>query len=105
MDRIPSAELRRRIFRHRGVQPAKKSKHLLTIDEQPDLFPKTAKMKMLEYKYHIKLEVTLFDGSLDEVARFLNSEIDRSTISRWRSRYQRYMDKKMMQEQFPESHF
>ena len=93
-DRVPTAELRRRIFNRRGVQPAKKTKRLLTIDEQPDIFPKTSKMKMLEYKYHIKLEVIIFDGSLMEVVQFLNGEVDKSTISKWRSRYQKYMEEK-----------
>ena len=88
----PLAKLRRQILDHRGVKPAKRTKRLLTIDEQPDSFPKTTKMKMLEYKYHIKLEVILFDGSLDEIVRFLNSEIDRSTISKWRTRYEKYTE-------------
>ena len=91
-DVMPMAKLRRQIFDRKGVKPAKRTKRLLTVDEQPDLFPKTSKMKMLEYKYHIKLEVILFDGSLDEVVHFLNNEVDRSTISKWRTKYQNYME-------------
>jgi len=101
----PVSALRRQIFARQGVKPAKRTKHLQTVDEQPDSFPKTSKMKMLEYKYHIKLEVILFDGSLAEVVQFLNGEVDKSTISKWRSRYLTYMDKKQIQDQFPDSHF
>ncbi len=93
-DRTPTAKLRRQILNGRGVQPAKRTKKLQTVDEQPDSFPKTDRMKHLEYKYHIKLEVVLFDGSLDEVVRFLNNEVDRSTISKWRARYHNYMESK-----------
>jgi hypothetical protein len=61
-------------------------------------------MKKLEYKYHIKLDVILFDGSLDEVVRFLNDEVDRSTVSKWRKRYNKYMEKKQMEDAFPEAY-
>ncbi len=88
--RTPISQLRNQVLNHRGVKPAKRTKRLLTVDEQPDSFPKTAKMKMLEYKYHIKLDVLLFNGSLDDVVQFLNGEIDRSTVSKWRKRYNQY---------------
>lgn len=87
---MPSAKLRRQILGNRGVKPAKRTKRLQTVDEQPDSFPKTAKMKMLEYKYHIKIEVILFDGSLADVVRFLNGEVDKSTVSKWRKRICEY---------------
>lgn len=92
--RTPAAKLRRQILGRRGVVPAKKTKRLLKVDEQPDLFPKTDRMKKLEYKYHIRLEVILFDGSLAEVVQFLNGEVDKSTVSKWRKRYQEYMRRK-----------
>jgi len=41
-------------------------------------------MKLLELKYHIKIEQVLFCGSLSEVVYRLNGDIDRSTVSRWR---------------------
>lgn len=88
--RTPIAQLRRQVLNHAGVKPAKGTKKLLTVDEQPDAFPKTDKMKALEYKYHIKLEVCLFNGSLDDVVRFLNNEVDRSTVSKWRKRIRQY---------------
>jgi len=84
-DRTSTAELRRRILGARGVKPAKYTKRMLTTDQQPDDYPKTPKMKMLEYKYHIKLESILFKGSLLDVCRMLHYEVDRSTISRWRN--------------------
>jgi len=83
-DRTSTAELRRRILTGKGVKPAKHTKRMLTTDQQPDDYPKTAKMKMLEYKYHIKLESILFKGSLLDVCRMLQYDVDRSTISRWR---------------------
>jgi len=92
--RTPTAKLRRQILGRRGVVPAKKTKRLLAVDEQPDMFPKTDRMKKLEYKYHIKLEVVLFDGSLAEVVQFLNGEVDKSTVSKWRKRYMEYMRRK-----------
>ncbi len=92
--RTPIARLRRRILRDKGVVSEKKTKRLLTVDEQPDTFPKTYKMKMLEFKYRIKLEVILFDGSLQDVVQFLNGEVDKSTVSKWRKRYQKYMEQK-----------
>lgn len=104
-DQMPVAKLRRRILNNRGVVVEKKTKRLLKINEQPDNFPKTSKMKMLEYKYHIKLDVILFDGSLDEVVQFLNGEIDRSTISKWRTRYHKYMKHKAEVDAFPEAYY
>lgn len=83
-ERTSSAELRRRILGAKGVKPAKHTKRMLTTDQQPDDYPKTAKMKMLEYKYHIKLESILFIGSLLDVQKMLHYDVDRSTISRWR---------------------
>ena len=83
-DRTSTAELRRRILGTKGVKPAKHTKRMLTTDQQPDDFPKTLKMKMLEYKYHIKLESIIFQGSLLDVCKMLHYEVDRSTISRWR---------------------
>jgi len=90
-NRTPISKLRRQIFTRRGVKPARKTKKLQTIDEQPDVFSKTDKMKHIEYKYHIKLEVIIFDGSLADVAKFLNYEVDKSTISKWRKRFRQQM--------------
>lgn len=91
-EHTPSSQLRRQILQRKGVRPLKRTKHLVPVHEYPDSFPKTSKMKMLEYKYHIKLEIVLFDGSLSDVVQFLNGEVDKSTVSKWRSRYQKYME-------------
>ena len=93
-DTTSIAKLRRQILSNRGVKPLKRTKRLVPVHEYPDSFPKTSKMKMLEYKYHIKLEIILFDGSLSDVVQFLNGEVERSTISKWRKRYRTYMENK-----------
>jgi len=85
-DTMPSAKLRRQILNRKGVKPLKKTKHLVPVHEYPDAYPKTSKMKMLEYKYHVKLEVLLFEGSLSDVVQFFNGEVDKSTVSKWRKR-------------------
>jgi len=87
------SKLRNQIFSRIGVKPAKRSKHLQKVDDQPDTFRKTTKMKMLEYKYHIKLEVILFNGTLTDVVCFLNGDIKRSTVSKWRKRFIKYGDR------------
>jgi hypothetical protein len=98
MANTPIARIRRDIMKRQGLRPLPKTKQLVPVHEYPDTFPKTSKMKMLEYKYHIKLDVILFDGSLSEVARFLNNEVDRSTISKWRDIYRQYMHEKELKE-------
>jgi len=57
---------------------------MLTVDEQPDIFHKTSTMKLIEYKYHIKIENEIFLGSLMDVVRRFNYDIDKSTVSKWR---------------------
>lgn len=89
----PIARLRRKILSDKGVKPAKHTKRLLTTDEQPDIYPKTAKMKMLEYKYHIKIELVIFKGSLSDVVQLLHGDIDASTVSKWRKYIQSHIGK------------
>tara|TARA_Y100000310_G_scaffold345865_1_gene471877 strand:+ start:21851 stop:22030 length:180 start_codon:yes stop_codon:yes gene_type:complete len=48
-------------------------------------------MKYLELKYNMAVELTIFNGSLDDIVRLVNYEIDRSTISRWRRHVLRYV--------------
>lgn len=91
-ERVPTSRLRRQILGGRGVRPEKRTKKLKPISHAPDTWPKTTKMKELEYKYNIKIEVILFDGSLDDVVKFLNEDVDRSTISKWWKRYEEYME-------------
>ena len=83
-DKVPVAKLRRKILKDKGVEPAPHTRRMLTIDERPDLYPKTPLMKMMELKYHLKLESVIYEGSLDDIVKLFNYEVDRSTISRWR---------------------
>lgn len=84
MTTMPIAKLRRKILRDKGVRPLKHTNIMLPPHEHPDTFPKTDMMKMIEYKYKVKLEDFIFTGSLSEVARRLNGDVDRTTISKWR---------------------
>lgn len=92
-DTVPIARLRRKILSDKGVVLKKHTKQLLTVDEQPDIFPKTPTMKMLEYKYHIKIELIIFKGSLSDVVQLLHGDIDASTISKWRKYVQSHIGK------------
>jgi len=83
-DKTPITQLKRQILDRKGVQPAKRTKRMLTVDEQPDAFRKTSTMKLIEYKYHIKIENEIFLGSLMDVVRRFNYNIDKSTVSKWR---------------------
>jgi len=83
-DKTPITQLKRQILNRSGVQPAKRTKRMLTVDEQPDIFHKTSTMKLIEYKYHIKIENEIFLGSLMDVVRRFNYDIDKSTVSKWR---------------------
>lgn len=78
------AELRRKILDRKDVKLEKHTRKPLPFADQPDLFPKTTKMRYIELRYHIRLELEIFKGSLDDVCRRLYNEVDRSTISRWR---------------------
>jgi hypothetical protein len=53
-----------------------------TPEQPPDLFPKTTRMKLVEAQYSIKLEDTIFKGTIDQVAALYS--LDRSTVSKWR---------------------
>lgn len=83
-DKTPITQLKRQILDRKGVQPEKRTKRMLTVDEQPDTFHKTPTMKLIEYKYHIKIENEIFIGSLMDVVIRFNHDIDRSTVSKWR---------------------
>jgi len=83
-DKTHITQLKRQILNRSGVQPAKRTKRMLTVDEQPDTFHKTPTMKLIEYKYHIKIEDEIFIGSLMDTVRRFNYDIDKSTVSKWR---------------------
>lgn len=85
MTRTSLAKLRRDILKRKGISTEPRTKRLLTQAELPDLYPKTSKMKYIELKYHIHLEDVVFLGSLTDVCVYFKWEVDRSTISRWRT--------------------
>ena len=93
MTKTPITKLRRQIMRRQGLAPVKKTKRLVPVSHIPDSFPKTTKMKEMEYKYDIKMESMLWAGSLNEVVQLLNGDVDRSTISRWREYVIKWQEK------------
>jgi len=48
-------------------------------------------MKYLELKYQCSLKIVLFTKSLSDAERFFRHEVDRTTLSRWRARVQKYL--------------
>ena len=69
-----------------GVSATAGTRELVSAGARPDTFAKTKFMKLLEYKYNIRIEDILFSGSLNEVVKLLHGEVDRSTLSKWRKR-------------------
>ena len=84
MPRTPQSELKRNILNRKKQAFTPRQRKLVPVEEAPDIFPKTAKMKYLEFKYHCKIESVIFTGSLDDAVVFFHNEVDRTTISRWR---------------------
>ena len=82
----PVSKIRQQILDRHGVSTTAGTGELVSAGARPDTFPKTKFMKLLEYKYNIRIEDVLFSGSLSEVAKLLHNEIDRSTLSKWRKR-------------------
>lgn len=89
--RTPIAKLRRQILNNRGVTPAKHTKKMVPVEDMPDAFPKTDKMKYLERKYRCKIESAIFTGSLNDTVEFFQGEIERSTVSKWRKYVNMYL--------------
>lgn len=89
--RTSISSLRRNILKRKGLSPEPKTKRMRTEDELPDLYPKSPLMRYLEAKYKVKLEEVIFKGSLLDVRKYFNWEVDRSTISRWRKLIQKYI--------------
>jgi len=78
--------IRQRILDRARLIPAGKTKKLQSAGDYPDSTPKTPTMKLLEYKYNIRIENTIFNGSLNDVVKLLHGDVDRSTISKWRKK-------------------
>ena len=96
--RAPISKLRRQILTRQGVQPEPKTKRMLTVNEQPDLFHKTDKMKVLELRFHVKIENIIFKGSLLDVVQFFKGEVDKTTVSKWRKSIQEQIGRVYMKE-------
>ena len=92
-ERKPISHIHRQILDRAGVTHQKHTRKLIPIEDTPDIFPKTPKMKYLETKYKCKMEAVIFHWSLDEVVAQFHQEVDRSTISRWRKYVRRYLGK------------
>lgn len=92
-DRTPITKLRKQILEARGVTPEPKTKRLLKPEELPDLYPKTPQMKLIELRYKVRLEQVIFKGSLLDICKQFNWEIDKSTVSRWRKHIRHYIGK------------
>lgn len=45
---------------------------------------KTTAMRLIEIQFHVKLEEVLLSGSLNELVRRFDNQIERSTLSKWR---------------------
>ena len=89
--RTSIAKLRRKILDGKGITVAKHTKTPIRLEDLPDEYPKTPKMKYFEAKYKCKIERVIFSGSLSDAVSYFNSEVDRSTVSRWRKHIFRYL--------------
>lgn len=82
----PLSDLRQKILAARKVTLPKHPRKPVPISPpKPSLYPKSTKMMYLEVKYKISIHKVIWDGSLDDVCKRFNYEVDRSTISRWRT--------------------
>ena len=96
MSEIPTAKLRQSILKTHGLVPPKPKKvdpyakpvEDITTMENIPLLPK---MKFIEAKYGVKVKEDVFIGSLNDVVRRYNWNVDRSTISRWRKYLKRFL--------------
>lgn len=90
-DSTPISKLRRQILGNRGIVLSERTKKPIKISDLPDEYPKTPEMKYLEQKLSIHLEKVIFIGSLNDVRKKLNWEVDRSTVSRWRKHIRKHL--------------
>jgi len=79
------SKLRKDILKGRGVVLSKHTKKPIKIEDLPDAYPKTSKMKLIELRYNIHIEKEIFKLSLNDFCRRVHWDIDRSTASRWRT--------------------
>jgi len=89
--KVPLSRLKRQILQREGVVLEKHTRRPVRVEDLPDEYPKTPKMKYFEAKYHCHIEQVVFKYSLSDCASYFNSEVDRSTISRWRAHIRQYL--------------
>ena len=80
-----TTELRQRILDGAGVRVEPGNKHLHVPADMPDTWHKPPKLKMLEYKYKVRIEDYLWRYSLSMIVKLLGDDVDKSTVSRWRA--------------------
>jgi|SRR3990167_217438 len=90
-ERTPITKLKRQLLSRKQVALLPYTRKPVRAPEPPDEYPKTAQMKYLEVKYHCQLKIVLFSKSLSDAEQFFHSEVDRTTLSRWRARVHKYL--------------
>lgn len=83
-------EIRERVLKERGLHHTKQAHKHKKLEPVKHIYVpgylKTTHMKYLETKYGEPIENILASGSLSEVAKRLNHEVDRTTLSKWKAR-------------------
>lgn len=88
---ISISTLRKRIQKKRGIIPPKLEVQTVEQEDEWIEYPQTPKMKYIELKYHVKLRIDIFKGSINDVCSRYQWEVDRATISRWRKHIRQYV--------------
>lgn len=81
-----------RILQERGLlvtKPVTKKHRVIRPNIKPtfDGKPKTTLMRYIELRYGKPIEEILLLGSLSTIAKFLNNEVDTTTLSKWIKRF------------------
>ena len=90
-DSIPLSKLKRQMLDRKQIALRPYTRKPAPAPVEPDEFPKPPKMKYLELKYKCKMKLILFSKSLSDCEIFFKNEVDRSTLSRWRKRIEKYL--------------
>ena len=75
--------IRKNILKRKGVTLQKKTKRPVTQDDVITVFTKTRLMQYVELKHSKAIDIIIWEGTIDEVAK--KYSIDRSTVSKWRT--------------------
>lgn len=89
-DSISGTKIRDRILKSRKVDLKPYTRVPVTPDQLETFFAKSYLMKYIEKLTGIDIESIVFSDTLDNIVKMLKSkgidDIDRSTISRWRTK-------------------